>query len=162
MHAEIKDYPTSNGGMQKWKLSQNVHTLHTRFFWHVLAPTCMLGRCLSTKFLHQSSGGSLLRACCWLGAMLARPGMLSLKFVVFLPFQAQGEAGGRGQSVQVRRRQGRPGAGQGPQRPRGLRGGCQGDRRALWKSVLVHNRTTWFTLVYLDLWLKKTKGWTCW
>ena len=32
-----------------------------------LAPTCMLSRCFVAKFLHRSSGGSLLRVCCWLG-----------------------------------------------------------------------------------------------
>ncbi len=29
--------PTTNGGMQKWKLSRNMRTLHARFC-HVLAP----------------------------------------------------------------------------------------------------------------------------
>ncbi len=32
-----------------------------------LAPIRMLGRCLSTKFLHRISGGRLLRVRCWLG-----------------------------------------------------------------------------------------------
>ncbi len=45
--------------------SEYVHVAYT-FFAH-LAPTCMLGRWLTTKFLHRSSGGSLLRVCCWLG-----------------------------------------------------------------------------------------------
>ena len=31
------------------------------------APFCMLSRCSLTKFLHRSSGGSLLRVRCWLG-----------------------------------------------------------------------------------------------
>ena len=58
--------PTSNGGVQKWKLSQNTYTLRTLFctFWRRFA---MLGRCSLTKFLHRSSVGSLLRVRCWLG-----------------------------------------------------------------------------------------------
>ncbi len=54
------------GGMQDWKLSQNMYTLRTYIFVH-LAPTCMLSRCLVTKSLHRSSGGSLSRVWCWLG-----------------------------------------------------------------------------------------------
>ena len=27
----LMSYPTTNGGMQKWKLSRNMYTLHTRF-----------------------------------------------------------------------------------------------------------------------------------
>ncbi len=45
--------------------SEYVHIAYT--FWHVLAPICMPSRCLVTKFLHRSSGGSLLRVRCWLG-----------------------------------------------------------------------------------------------
>ena len=43
--------PTSKGGMQKWEAqSERVHVARTLlFFWHVSAPTCMLGRCLPTK-----------------------------------------------------------------------------------------------------------------
>ena len=51
---------------QRWKLSWNIHTLHTRFFSR-LAPIFMLSRCLLTKFLHRSAVGSLLRVRCWLG-----------------------------------------------------------------------------------------------
>ena len=58
--------PTTNGGMQKRKLSRNTYTLRTRFFAR-LAPICVLRRCLLAKFLHRSSGGSLLRVRCWLG-----------------------------------------------------------------------------------------------
>ena len=45
--------------------SEYVH-IACMFFAH-LAPVRMLSRCLSTKFLHWSSVGSLLRVCCWLG-----------------------------------------------------------------------------------------------
>ncbi len=38
----------------------------TRYL-HVWRPICMLGRCSVTKFLHLTSGGSLLRVRCWLG-----------------------------------------------------------------------------------------------
>ncbi len=41
-------------------------------FLACLAPICMLGRCLSTKFLHRSSGGSLSGVRCWLGRALGR------------------------------------------------------------------------------------------
>ncbi len=51
----------------KWKLSRNMYTLRTRFLAR-LAPICMLSRCSLTKFLHWSSGGSLLRVRCWLGS----------------------------------------------------------------------------------------------
>ncbi len=40
-------------------------------FFARLSPTCMLSRCLSTKFLHRSSVGSLLRVRCWLGLLLS-------------------------------------------------------------------------------------------
>ena len=50
----------------KWKLSWNMHTLHTRFL-HVWRRFAMLSRCLVTKFRHRSSVGSLLRVRCWLG-----------------------------------------------------------------------------------------------
>ncbi len=35
-----RDNPTTNGGMQKWKLCRNMYTLRTRFFAR-LAPICM-------------------------------------------------------------------------------------------------------------------------
>ncbi len=59
--------PTTNGGLQKWKLSQNGTLVHiAQAFSHVLAPIRMLSRCLVTKFLHRSSGGSFLRVgSCW-------------------------------------------------------------------------------------------------
>ncbi len=57
--------PTSNGGMQNGSsVGICTHCVHV---FARLMPTCMLSRCLLTKFLHRSSGGSLLRVCCWLG-----------------------------------------------------------------------------------------------
>ncbi len=43
-----------------------MHTLH---IFARSAPTCMLNWHLLAKFLHWSSVGSLLRVCCWLGAL---------------------------------------------------------------------------------------------
>ena len=51
--------PTTNGGMQiESSVGMYMYTTHTRF--------CTLGANLYA-FLHQSSGGSLLRVRCWLG-----------------------------------------------------------------------------------------------
>ncbi len=47
-------HPTSNGGMEKWKLSRNLHALRTRFFFARFAPTCMLSRRLATKKISAS------------------------------------------------------------------------------------------------------------
>ena len=47
--------------------SEYVHIAST--FLHVWRPICVLTRCLSTKFLHRSSGGSLIRVHCWLGTV---------------------------------------------------------------------------------------------
>ncbi len=54
---------------KKWKLSQNMSTLHTHLCTFSV-PTWMLSRRLVTKFLSRSSGGSLLGACCWLGKVI--------------------------------------------------------------------------------------------
>ncbi len=59
------DRPTTNGDMQKGS-SVGIHT-HCMHVFARLASTCMLSRCLVTKFLQRSSGGSLLRVRCWLG-----------------------------------------------------------------------------------------------
>ncbi len=45
--------------------SKRVHVACTSS--HVSTSTCMLSRCLITKFLSRNSGGSLLRVRCWLG-----------------------------------------------------------------------------------------------
>ena len=37
-------------------------------FLPIWRPICLLGRCLAKKFLHRSSGESLLRVHCWLGS----------------------------------------------------------------------------------------------
>ncbi len=47
--------------------SVGICTRCVQVFAH-LVQTCMLSRCLLTKFLHRSSVGSLLRVCCWLGS----------------------------------------------------------------------------------------------
>ena len=60
-----KSYPTTNGGMQNGS-SVKTCTNCTHVFAR-LAPICMLGWCLFTKFLHWTSVGSLLRVRCWLG-----------------------------------------------------------------------------------------------
>ena len=52
----------------KWKLSRNICASHTRFFLHVWAPMCTLGRRLVAKFLRRISVGSLLGVRCWLGS----------------------------------------------------------------------------------------------
>ena len=59
--------PATNGCMQKWKLSQNLYTLRTRFCMFGRR-FCMLSWCLLAKYLHWSSVGILLRVCCWLGS----------------------------------------------------------------------------------------------
>ena len=49
------------------KLKRILHTAYTFLhFWRRF--TCYVSRCLVTKFLHWSSGGSLLRLRCWLGS----------------------------------------------------------------------------------------------
>ncbi len=54
-------HPTTSGGMQnETSVGICTHCIH------VLA-RLVLSRCLITKFLHQSSVGSFLRVCCWLG-----------------------------------------------------------------------------------------------
>ncbi len=60
--------------------SEYVHVAHT--FFARLVPICLLSRCLLTKFLHRSSGGSLLRVRCWLGSCLFffSPSLLRLHF----------------------------------------------------------------------------------
>ena len=60
--------PTTNGGVQNGKVSWNAHAMLCTLFFTRLAPICMLSRSLPTKSLHRSSGGSLLRARCWLGS----------------------------------------------------------------------------------------------
>ena len=52
----------------KWTISRNMYTLLTRFL-HVWHRFCMLSRCLSTKYLHRNSVGSLLRVRCRLGPL---------------------------------------------------------------------------------------------
>ncbi len=37
LQGEEGEYPTSNGGMQKWKLCWNMYTLHTRWFFFFFA-----------------------------------------------------------------------------------------------------------------------------
>ena len=60
--------PTTNCGMQKWKLSREyVHVAYTVFARSV--PICMLGRRSSTKFLQRSSVTILLRVRCRLGSL---------------------------------------------------------------------------------------------
>ena len=58
-------YPTSKGGLQDGG-SVGIRTCCTHVFARLI-PVCMLSRCLATKFLPRSSGGSLLRVHCWLG-----------------------------------------------------------------------------------------------
>ncbi len=61
------DYPTTNGGMQNGS-SVGIHVQITcTIFARFVQSTCMLSRCLLTKFLHRSSVGSVLRVRCWLG-----------------------------------------------------------------------------------------------
>ncbi len=64
-------YPTSKGGVQK-KMearSEYVHVLHTRFSLHAFRVDSHAQSVLSSKnFCTRSSGGSLLRVRCWLGA----------------------------------------------------------------------------------------------
>ena len=60
-------YPTTNGGTQNGSsVGICTHCIHV---FTCLPPIGMLSRYaqLLTKFLHQSSGGSLLRVHCWLG-----------------------------------------------------------------------------------------------
>ncbi len=45
----------------------STHCIHVHTSLHVWRSICMLTRCLSTKFLHKSLVGSLLRVRCWLG-----------------------------------------------------------------------------------------------
>ena len=54
--------------MQNWKLSWNIYALlHTRFCTFGADFVCSVGA-YKQKFLHRSSGGSLLRVRCWLGS----------------------------------------------------------------------------------------------
>ncbi len=62
----LHHYPNQQRWHAKCQLSWNTYALPKRVF-ACLAPICTLSRCLLTKFLQQSSGGSLLRVCCWLG-----------------------------------------------------------------------------------------------
>ena len=61
-------YPTTNGDMQKWKLTLNIYTKHIHVF-ACSTPICMLSRFILTEFLHQSSVGDILRVRCWLGGL---------------------------------------------------------------------------------------------
>ncbi len=58
-------FPTTNCATQDGS-SVGMHTCCAHVFAS-LAPISMLSRCFVTKFLHRSSGGSLLRVRCWLG-----------------------------------------------------------------------------------------------
>ena len=51
---------------------------------HVFAPTCMLSRCLLTKFLRRSSVGSLLRVCCVVGWVVSVRAILLLSLSLSL------------------------------------------------------------------------------
>ncbi len=56
--------PTTSGGMQNGS-SVGICTRCAHAF-ACFTSTCMLGRCLLARFVHRSSGGSLLKMCCWL------------------------------------------------------------------------------------------------
>ncbi len=54
------------------KMEARLEKVHNAYaFLHVWHRFFMLSRCLSTKFMHRSSGGSLLRVRCWLGSCCA-------------------------------------------------------------------------------------------
>ncbi len=60
-----REYPTTNGGMQNGS-SVEICTHCTHVFARS-SQICMLSRCLLKKFLHRSSGGTLIRVRCLLG-----------------------------------------------------------------------------------------------
>ena len=60
--ATFRIVPNHQRWPAKWK--------HARFG---TLQICMLSRCLATKFLRQSSVGSLLRVSCWLGSRFSFP-----------------------------------------------------------------------------------------
>ncbi len=102
--------PNHQGWHAKWKLSRNMHALHTRF--------CTFGRRLVSsvgdyqqKFLHRSSGGSLLRVRCWLG--------FPLQWTLLIFFQLPDHPFARVPQPRVRQP---PGAALPPPRPRPLLG----------------------------------------
>ena len=45
----LDDNPTTNGGMEKRKLSRNTYTLRARFFFVRLVPICILSRVIVDK-----------------------------------------------------------------------------------------------------------------
>ena len=59
-------YPTTNVGMQKWKLGRNVYTLRTRFL-HAFAPTCVLSRKLSNKISAAELSRKLIKSALLVG-----------------------------------------------------------------------------------------------
>ena len=63
-----KENPTTNAGMQNGS-SVGIHTRCTHVFPH-LAPIFVLSRCLVAKFLHRSSGGSLLKSALLVGKVV--------------------------------------------------------------------------------------------
>ncbi len=69
-------HPTSNGGMQNGS-SVEIYVRIPHTFLARVAPTWMLRRCSSTKFLRRSSVGSLLRVRCRLGTFEASQGSRS-------------------------------------------------------------------------------------
>ena len=87
---KVESFPTTNGGMPNGSsVGIFTHCAHV-FFLHVWAPTCVLRRCLSTKFLLRSSDRSLSRVRCWLGSQFwcvwrggggVAAGLLSPKFI---------------------------------------------------------------------------------
>ncbi len=66
----VRPNPTNNGGMQNGS-SVGTCTRCVHVFAR-LAPTCVLSRCLSTKFPRRRSVGSLSRVRCWLGVCAAK------------------------------------------------------------------------------------------
>ncbi len=61
-------YPCTQPPMVVYKMKTQLEYAHVACtFFALLAPTCMLSRCLLTKFLRRSSVGSLLSVRCWLG-----------------------------------------------------------------------------------------------
>ncbi len=64
--------------------SEHIHVGYTLFAR--LSPICMLRRCLLTKFLHRSSGGSLSRLPCWLGGRAGSRRGVTAKSSIFSDF----------------------------------------------------------------------------
>ena len=64
-----------------------LHKLYT--FWHIWRRFVCCSRCLLTIFLHRSSGGSLLRARCWLGRVGLRPLLIGCYLLNFLLLLSQ-------------------------------------------------------------------------